>query len=118
MDKTFKRQLMTYLDTGHRHPSMTEMTACSYCGERFKKGEELYNRMRREKPELFKYKAPEYERSEELEEMYQQHDERKQHDSLYQKHIDILKKDANPEEVQKEIDKSNEGFYRKHSNWK
>ena len=54
MDATFKRQLMTYLDTGHRHQEMSLMLACSHCGERFKKGQELYNRMLQEKPELKK----------------------------------------------------------------
>ena len=56
METGAKKYLMSLLDTGHKHESMTGMLACDYCGDRFKKAEKEYKRLQREHPELFEVK--------------------------------------------------------------
>ena len=116
MDKTFKRHLMTYLDTGHRHGSMSDMMACKHCGERFKKGEALYNRMRKEKPELFTREKQEFKPSEELKEMHEQLVDRVKYDKLYRDHL-WKSQYGTIEEQNKEADLANQGFYKKNSGY-
>jgi len=116
MDATFKRQLMTHLDTGHRHASMSDMMACKHCGERFKKGEALYNRMRREKPELFTMKAPEFQPSDKLREMHTRLVDRVKYDKLYRDHL-WKSQYGTIKEQNKEADLANQGFYKKNSGY-
>src|SRR3990167_2403443 len=116
MQADFKRQLMTYLDTGHRHTEMSQMMACSHCGDRFKKGEELYNRMRREKPELFIRESPKFEPSEGLKEMHAQLVDRVKHDKPYRDHLDRSQY-GTIEEQNREADIANSGFFQKNSGY-
>ena len=116
MEKTFKKQLMTYLDTGHRHADMTSMLSCDHCGDRFKKGEALYNRMRKEKPELFIREKPKFQPSEELKEMHAQVVDRVKHDKMYRDHL-WTSQYGTIEEQNKEADLANEGFYKKNSGY-
>ena len=116
MDKTFKRQLMTHLVTGHYHASMSDMAACNHCGNRFKKGEALYNRMRKEKPELFVRKAPEFQPSDNLKEMHTRLVDRIKHDKLYRDHL-LKSQYGTIEEQNKETDLSNSGFFKTHSGY-
>ena len=116
MDAKFKKELMTYLDTGHRHESMSGMMSCDYCGERFKKGEALYNRMRKERPELFTRPKQEFQPSEELKEMRHQVVDRIKHDKLYRDHL-WKSQYGTPEEQKKEVDLANSGFYKKNSGY-
>ena len=114
MDATFKKQLMTYLDTGHRHADMTAMLACSHCGERFKEGERFYNRMRQEHPELFIRKKPKFEPSQELQSDWSDLQKRVKEDKLYRKHLELSFK-GTPKERKREEDRANSGFYKEHS---
>jgi len=117
MDATFKRELMTYLDTSHRHPDMTSMMACAHCGERFKKGEALYNRMRKEKPELFVREKPKFEPSEKLKEMHGQLVDRVKHDTAYRDHL-YKSQYGTIEEQNKEADLANSGFFKKNGDYR
>ena len=112
MDATAKRQLMTYLDTGHRHESITSMFGCSFCGDRFQKGKDFFERMVREKPELLEYKPPELKPDAQTSEMYGKLMDRIKKDKLYRRHIERLAH-GTEEEKDEEISKSNSGFYRK-----
>ena len=104
------------LATGHRHAEMSQTLACKYCGERFKKAEQLYNRMRREEPELFVHKKPEFKPSAELQNDWDNLQERVKKDKLYRKHLELSFK-GTPEERKREEDRANEGFYKKHSDY-
>jgi len=112
MNTEAKKELMTYLDTGHRHESMTGMFLCRHCGDRFQTGKEFFNRMVREKPELFEYKPPELKPDVETSEMYGKLIDRIKKDKLYHRHIERLAH-GTEEEKDEEIKRSNEGFYRK-----
>lgn len=101
---------MTYLDTGHRHASMTDCLACSHCGDRFKKGEQLWNRMRRERPELFTRQKPQFQPSQKLQNDWDMLQERVKNDKLYRKHLE-LSFNGTPEERKREEDRANKGFY-------
>ena len=116
MDTELKKQLLTYFATGHRHADRTSMAACNYCGERFKKGEALFNRMRKEKPELFIRKKPEFKPSEELREMLGQVQDRVKHDKMYRDHL-WKSQYGTIEEQNKEADLVNSGFYKKNSGY-
>ena len=116
MDAAFRRQLMTYLDTGHRHNIMSEMMNCDYCGKRFKAGEKFYNRMRKEHPELFIRKTPKFEPSEELKEMNEQLVDRVKNDKMYRDHL-LKSQYGTIEEQNKEADLANKGFYKKNSGY-
>ena len=116
MDAAFRRQLMTYLDTGHRHNIMSEMMNCDYCGKRFKAGEKFYNRMRKEKPELFIREKPQFQPSEELKEMHGQLVDRVKNDKMYRDHL-LKSQYGTIEEQNKEADLANSGFYKKNSGY-
>ena len=116
MDTTLKKHLLTYFATGHRHADMTSMAACNYCGDRFKKGEALFNRMRKEKPELFIRPKQEFKPSEELREMHAQVVDRVKHDKLYRDHL-WKSQYGTIEEQNKEADLVNSGFYKKNSGY-
>jgi len=107
---------MTYLDTGHHHESMSGMMACNYCGERFKKGEALYNRMRREQPELLTREKPKFQPSDKLTEMQTRLLDRVKYDKLYRDHL-WKSQYGTIEEQNKEADLANSGFYKKHSSY-
>jgi len=116
MDAEFKRQLMTYLDTGHRHAEMSAMMACKHCGSRFKKGEALYNRVRKEKPELFVRPRQAFQPSEEWREMHEQVVDRIKYDKMYREHL-WKSQYGTIEEQNKEADLANQGFYKKNSGY-
>lgn len=116
MKADFKRQMMTYLDTGHRHKDMTSMSACKHCGERFVKGLKLYNRMAREKPELFTREKPKFKPSAELEGKWGQLQDRVKRDKLYKKHLELSFK-GTPEEREREEKRANSGYYTRHSDY-
>ena len=116
METSAKKYLLSLLATGHPHESMTSMLACNYCGGKFKKAEKEYNRLRREKPELFGIKKPEWKPSPELAEKRGQLAERLQRDKLYQKHIRLSFK-GTPAESKREEERANSGFYKKHSDF-
>ena len=118
MEANFKRHLMSLMRSpDHGHPSMTECMACKSCGERFAKAKALYDRTRREHPELFTgenaRKEPEYIPSQELKEDFVKLVERSRKDKLYRRHIEKL---AYGTELEKdeEMKKSNKGYYTKH----
>ena len=116
MEASAKKYLLSLLDTGHRHESMTSMLACNYCGGKFKKAEKEYNRLRRDKPELFGVKQPEWKPSEELVKMREQLGDRLQRDKLYQKHIRLSFK-GTPAESKREEERANSGYYKRHSDY-
>ena len=116
MEKSAKDYIVSLLATGHPHESMTDMLTCDYCGGKFKKAEKEYNRLRREKPELFGIKKPEFKPSTELKEMRGQLGDRLQRDKLYQKHIRLSFK-GTPAESKREEERANSGFYTKHSDY-
>lgn len=89
------------LITGHRHEEMTQMLQCNYCGEKFKKAEALFNRMKREHPEEFGVTIPERPESMKIQNMRDRLEDRIKHDSAYRKHLDILAQ-GTPEEKRKE----------------
>ena len=113
MDSAFKKELMTKLSTGHRHESMTDMAKCAHCGKRFKEGEALFNRMRRENPELVTYKQPEFQASEKTRGLFGQLLDRINKDKLYKRHLKRLAW-GTEEEKDKEIALFNKGYYRSH----
>lgn len=112
MQTDAKRQLMTYLDTGHRHASMTDMSVCSYCGDRFQKGKAFFERLQKENPKVFEYKRPEFTPSKETKEIFGKLMERIKKDSVYRKHIEKMA-GGTEEEKDEEIAKVNKGYYRK-----
>lgn len=120
MRKDFKDYLMTLLKLRHKHldpftkdPSLSEALKCVDCGNQFKKAEEVYNRRRREHPEEFIYKMPEFEPSPELKNMFAKLVDRIKEDKLYRRHIERLAH-GTEEEKDEEIKKANEGYYGTH----
>ena len=116
METGAKKYLMSLLDTGHRHESMTGMLECTYCGEKFKKAEKEYNRLRRESPELFQIKKQEFKPSQELIKKREQLGDRLQRDKLYKEHIrkSFL---GTPAESKREEERANSGYYTRHSDY-
>ena len=112
-----KRYLLSLLDTGHRHESMTLMSECDYCSAKFKKAKEAYDRLVRENPEiLLDFAKPEFQPSEELKKMREQLGDRLQRDKLYKKHIELSFK-GTPAESKREEERANSGYYQKHSDY-
>jgi len=77
MKKDFKKYLMGLLKLKHPHPdpftgqpSMSEALKCEECGLQVAKAQAIYDRMRKEHPEDFVYKEPEFQASPELEKTY------------------------------------------------
>ena len=101
---------------GHRHESMTDTLRCVYCGNNFKKAERQYHWLRKEKPELFIKKEPEYKESEETAQMRQMLIDRLNRDKLYQEHIRLSEKGTLEEKI-RENKRANRGYYRRHSNY-
>lgn len=114
MEKGVKQHILSLLDTGHRHDEMKKMLACSYCGDRFKKAEKEYNRLRFALPDKFKRKEPEDIDSPAMLEKEQALEDRIKNDSLYKKHLRTLWKGM-PSDKEKEIKKFWGGFYEKHT---
>ena len=120
MKKDFKQYLMGLLKLKHPHPdpftgqpSMKEALKCKECGEQVVKAEEIYKRRRKEYPEEFVYKKPEFIPSPELDESYGMLIERVKKDKLYKRHIERLAC-GTEKEKDEEIKKSNEGYYQKY----
>ena len=113
MDAILKKELLTHLDTVHRHESMTDMAKCGYCGKRYKKGEALWNRMRKEKPELFTYQKPEFHPSKKTKGLFERLVDRIKRDKLYNRHLKRMAW-GTEEEKDEEIKLFNKGYYRSH----
>ena len=94
-------------------PSMTEALKCADCGYQVVKAEAIYNQRRKDHPEEFVYKKPEFVRSPELDKHWEMLIHRVKNDQLYKAHIEKLAH-GTEEEKDKEIKKSNEGYYQKH----
>ena len=95
---------------------MSRMLICMTCGGKFKRAEALYDRMRKERPELFGIAKPEFRPSPRLSRMREQLGDRLRRDKLYQRH---LKKSffGTPAEIKREEDRANSGFYTRHSDY-
>ena len=111
---------MGLLKLKHQHsdpitgePSMSEALKCDECGYRVTKAEAIYNQRRKEHPEEFVYKRPEFIRSPELKNSYDMLFQRIKNDSLYKEH---LKRLATGTEAQKDVEvkRSNKGYYQQH----
>lgn len=113
MNKDFKRHLMTYLDTGHRHQSMTDMAKCKHCGDKFTKGKALFERYVKKHPEIIEYTPPEFKPSEDTKTMFGKLMDRIRKDKAYRQHIEKLAH-GTEQEKDEEIAKSNSGYYRNH----
>ena len=113
MDAILKKELLTHLDTGHGHESMTDMAKCNHCGQKFKKGEALWHRLRKEKPELFAYQKPEFKPSEKTKGLFGQLVDRIKRDKLYKRHLKRMAW-GTEEEKDEEIKLFNKGYYRSH----
>lgn len=103
----------SHLDPITGGPSMSEALKCFECGGRFKKAEAVYNQRRREHPEEFVYKKPEFIRSPQLEESWNRLYDRIKNDNLYKSHLERLAKGTETQK-DKEIKRSNEGYYTKY----
>lgn len=112
MKADFQRQLLTYLDTGHRHQEMKQMMLCKHCGERYKKGEEFYNRLIKEKPELLKREDTTPDHPEVLNKV-QALEDRTKKDKLYQRHMKRLLMGSKEEKIE-ETKKFWSGYYERH----
>ena|SRR3990167_1860795 len=120
MRQDLKNRLMGLLKLRHGHvdpftgePSMREALKCNTCGERFKRAEAIYNRMRKEHPEEFVYKEPEFVPSPELKKDFEMLVHRVKKDALYKRHVNRMAF-GTEEEKDEEIKKSNEGYYDTH----
>lgn len=120
MKKDFKRFLMGKLKLKHQHldpfmgqPSMKEALKCKQCGEQVVQAETIYKQRRKEHPEEFVYKEPEFIRSPELLKNYDMLFDRVKKDKLYQRHLERLASGTEAEKDE-EIEKSNKGYYQTH----
>ena len=121
MKIAFKNYLMGLLKLKHQHldplsqqPSMSVALQCDECGKQVIKAQEIYNRMRKEHPEEFVYKKPEFIPSPELEKQYGMLRDRVKNDKLYRKHIERLTRGSEAEK-DFEIARANSGFYKTHT---
>ena len=112
MREDVKKYMLGLLHTGHCK-EMSAALACKYCGTKFKKAEAEYNRLRRQHPELFIRKAPEFQPSPELKNMFDKLTDRVRNDKLYQEHLRLSLK-GTPEEQKRETDRANSGYYKRH----
>ena len=120
MKVAFKKYLMGLLKLCHSHldpvtqePSMSEALKCDECGYQVVKAQNIYNQRRKEHPEEFVYKKPEFIRSPELEKYWNQLIYRVKNDQLYKAHLERLAH-GTEEEKDLEIKKVNEGYYQTH----
>lgn len=120
MKKDFKNYLLGLLKLRHRHldpftkqPSMSEALKCNECGEQVAKAQAKYNQRRKEYPEEFVYRRPEFNRSPALERSYEMLMDRIKKDELYRRHLNRLAH-GTEKEKDEEIKKSNDGYYQKH----
>lgn len=113
MKKDFKKELLSYFDTGHRHESFMGMMKCRYCGEKFQKGKALIERKMREEPSLFLREKRKFEPSPELREMYWKLVERVKKDRLYRRHLERLQY-GTKEEAERESRLAAAGYYDTH----
>ena len=120
MKKDFKRFLMGKLKLKHQHPdpftgqpSMKEALKCKQCGEHLVQAETIYKQRRKDYPEEFVYKEPEFKRSPELLKDYEKLFDRVKKDKLYKRHLERLAS-GTEKEKDEEIEKSNKGYYQEH----
>ena len=102
-----------HLDPETQQPSMKEALKCADCGYQVVKAEEVYNQRRKDYPEEFLYKKPEFIRSPELDKNWEMLIHRVKNDQLYKAHIEKLAH-GTEEEKDKEIKRSNDQYYTKH----
>lgn len=112
MEKSVKNYLLGLYATNHCK-SMSEAAGCSSCGAKYQKARREHERLRREKPELFERKAPEFKPSRETKNMFGMLVDRIMKDKLYKRHVERLAH-GTEEEKSEEIKKSNKGYYRTH----
>lgn len=103
----------SHLDPETQQPSMKEALKCDECGRQIAKAETIYKQRRREHPEEFIYKKPEFIPSPELDKSYGMLLDRVKKDKLYKRHIERLAR-GTEKEKDEEIKKSNEGYYQTH----
>ena len=113
MKADLKRHMMGLLNTQGHCREISRALFCEVCGPKMQKAKGLYDRLKREEPELLVYKRPEFKPSEDTKEMFGKLMERVKKDSVYRKHLEKLAH-GTEEEKDKEIKKSNEGYYRTH----
>jgi len=117
MEKGIKNYIMGLMTSGgHKHAEMSQTLQCKYCGERMKKAEGEYNRLRRERPEKFAKKErdylPDYPLDAGTARNLELLEDRMKRDKLYQRHIRLLL-DGTPEERRQETARANAGFFRR-----
>lgn len=113
MKKELKRHIASLLSTGHRHYEMSKMMQCAYCGEKFKKAEREFNRLKKEHSKDFFYKEPIEEKPDkEMAEMGERIADRMKHDKAYNEHIRKLAF-GTPKEKREETKKFISDYYAK-----
>ena len=112
MRADFKKYMLGLLYTGHCK-EMSQALACKRCEPKFSKAWSEYNRLRKEKPELFIRKEPEFQPSPELKNTFEKLVDRVRNDKLYQEHLRLSLK-GTPEERKRETDRANSGYYKRH----
>ena len=113
MQKEFKKYMMSLLNTGGHCKEMKLALNCKYCGTKFKKAEAVFNRYKRENPELVTYKQPEFQASEKTRGLFGQLLDRINKDKLYKRHLKRMAY-GTEEEKDREIALFNKGYYRSH----
>src|SRR3990167_186774 len=115
MQTDVKKYMLGLLRTGHC-TEMSQALVCERCSPKFSKAWSEYNRLRKEKPELFIREKPKFQPSEELKEMHAQVVDRVKHDKMYRDHL-WTSQYGTIEEQNKEADLANSGFYKKNSGY-
>jgi len=115
MQSDVKKYMLGLLHTGHCK-EMSQALICERCEPKFSKAWSEYNRLRKEKPELFTRKELEFQPSSELKEIFGQVADRVKHDKMYRDHL-WKSQYGTIEEQNKEADLVNSGFYKKNSGY-
>ena len=110
MKTDLKRHMMGLMNTQGHCLEISKALFCKRCGPKLQKAKGLYDQL---KPEDLMYQRPELDVKPETKEMFGKLMERIKKDSVYRKHLEKLAH-GTEEEKDKEMQKSNEGYYRKH----
>ena len=115
MDEGIKSHIMNVLKTGagHNHESMTNALKCPTCQMKMIRAQSEFNRLRKEYPEKFIIKQPEYPDSLEVQKKMGMLEDREKSDKLYQRHLKLLAT-GTTEEKKREMSLFNKGYYEKH----
>lgn len=101
MDADIKKHILSLLATGHPHDEMSKMLECTYCGKKFQKAKDEFERLKKLYPDKFGYEIPQTPESIKMQNMRQLMEDRIKKDSEYRKHLDILAR-GTAEEKRKE----------------